>query len=63
MASSTEALVAALAGAPGDALREVTVAFGEVTVVVAHDRVHDALIALRVLGDAPAQIGLGGLEL
>jgi len=47
MTSSTDALVAALAEVPGGALRDVTVAFGEVTVVVAQDRVHDALIALR----------------
>jgi NADH-quinone oxidoreductase subunit C len=47
MATKTEVLAAALAGVPGDALSAVTVALGEVTVVVAQDRLHDALIAAR----------------
>jgi len=47
MATRTEVLAAALAGALGDALREVTVALGEVTVVIAHDRLQGALVAMR----------------
>jgi len=47
MATRTEVLAAALADALGDALLEVTVALGEVTVVVAHDRLQGALVALR----------------
>ena len=47
MAKRTEVLAAALADALGDALREVTVALGEVTVVVAPDRLQGALLAMR----------------
>ena len=47
MAKRTEVLAAALADAFGDALREVTVALGEVTVVVAPDRLQGALLAMR----------------
>ncbi len=47
MATKTEVLAAALAGELGDALGEVTTAHGELTVVVAHDRLRDALRALR----------------
>jgi len=47
MATRTEVLAAALAGVPGDLPPEVTVALGEVTAVVAHDRLRDVLVALR----------------
>ena len=43
----TRELVAALQSAPGDNLQDVTVALGEVTVVVAHDRLVEVLTALR----------------
>jgi NADH-quinone oxidoreductase subunit C len=51
MAKRIEVLAATLAEALGDMLRETKVARGEVTVVVAHDRLQDALLALR---DRPA---------
>jgi NADH-quinone oxidoreductase subunit C len=47
MATRTEVLAAAVTGAFGDALREITIALGEVTAVVAHDGLRDALIAAR----------------
>ncbi len=47
MATRNETLAAALADALGNALVEVTVAFGEVTAVIAHDRLRDALVAVR----------------
>jgi NADH-quinone oxidoreductase subunit C len=47
MAMNPEALAAALPAALGDALQEVTVALGEVTAVVPHDRLLDALRTLR----------------
>ena len=50
MATKTDVLTAALAGALGDALQSVTVALGEVTVVVAHDRLHETL---RLVRDRP----------
>jgi NADH-quinone oxidoreductase subunit C len=51
MGTKAEVLTTALADALGDALRETAVARGEVTVVVAHDRLQDALLVLR---DRPA---------
>jgi NADH-quinone oxidoreductase subunit C len=50
MATKTEVLAAALTAALGDALKDVSVALGEVTAVVPHDRLRDAL---RVLRDRP----------
>ena len=50
MATKIEVLTAALSGVLGDALQSVTVAFGEVTVVIAHDRLHEAL---RMIRDRP----------
>ena len=50
MATKPEALAAALEAALGDALQEVTVALGEVTAVVSHDRL---LATLRALRDRP----------
>jgi NADH-quinone oxidoreductase subunit C len=47
MATKTEVLTAALAGALGDALKEVKVALGEVTAIVPHDRLTGALATLR----------------
>ena len=47
MATKIEALTAALAGVLGHAPQSVTVALGEVTVVIAHDRLHESLLALR----------------
>ena len=47
MAKEPEALAAALTGALGGALDGVTVALGEVTAVVPHDRLPDALRAIR----------------
>ena len=47
MATKIEVLTAALAGVLGDAPQSVTVARGEVTVVIAHDRLHEALLVLR----------------
>ena len=47
MATKLEALAAALPAALGDALKEVKVAAGEVTAIVAHDRLTDALRTLR----------------
>ena len=47
MATKIEALTAALAGALGDDAGKVTVAFGEVTLVVADDRIEATLRALR----------------
>jgi len=47
MATKTDALAAALAAVPGDALKDVTIALGEVTAVVPHDLLRDALRALR----------------
>jgi len=50
MATNTDALAAALAAAMGDTLKDVSVALGEVTAVIPHDRLRDAL---RVLRDRP----------
>ncbi len=50
MAMNSDALAAALQAALGDALQEVTVALGEVTAVVPHDRL---LATLRALRDRP----------
>ena len=50
MATNTDALAAALAAAMGDTLKDVGVALGEVTAVIPHDRLRDAL---RVLRDRP----------
>jgi NADH-quinone oxidoreductase subunit C len=50
MATNPDVLAAALPAALGDALQGVTVASGEVTVVVPHDRL---LGALRTLRDRP----------
>ncbi len=50
MAMNPEALAAALPEALGDAMQGVTVALGQVTVVVPHDRL---LGALRTLRDRP----------
>ena len=50
MATKPDALAAALPEALGDATQGVTVALGQVTVVVAHDRL---LGALRTLRDRP----------
>ena len=47
MATKTDALAAALAALLGDTLQDVSVALGEVTVVIPHDRLRDALRALR----------------
>jgi NADH-quinone oxidoreductase subunit C len=47
MATNTDALAAALAAAMGDTLKDVGVALGEVTAVIPHDRLRDALRALR----------------
>jgi len=47
MAMNPEALAAALSAALGDALKEAKVAAGEVTAIVPHDRLLDALRALR----------------
>jgi NADH-quinone oxidoreductase subunit C len=47
MAKEPEALAAALADALGDAVDGVTVALGEVTAVVRHDRLPEALRAIR----------------
>ena len=47
MATNTDALAAALAAAMGDTLKDVSVALGEVTAVIPHDRLRDALRALR----------------
>ena len=47
MATKTEVLASALAAALGDTLQVVTVALGEVTAVIPHDRLRDALRALR----------------
>jgi NADH-quinone oxidoreductase subunit C len=47
MATQPDALAAALTGALGDALASAGVALGEVTAVVPHDRLLDALRALR----------------
>ncbi len=50
MAMNPDALAAALPEALGDAMQGVTVALGQVTVVVPHDRL---LAALRTLRDRP----------
>ncbi|NDP43317.1 MAG: NADH-quinone oxidoreductase subunit C [Aromatoleum sp.] len=50
MATTPEALVAALQAALGDAPQRVTVALGEVTAVIAPDRLIDAM---RILRDRP----------
>ena len=47
MATKIEVLTAALAGVLRDAPPGVTVALGEVTIVIAHDRLHEALLVLR----------------
>ena len=47
MAMNPDALAAALPEALGDALQQVTVALGQVTVVVPHDRLPGTLRALR----------------
>ena len=47
MATKLEVLTAALPTVLGDAIHSVRVALGEVTLVIAHDRLHDALIMLR----------------
>jgi NADH-quinone oxidoreductase subunit C len=47
MATKIEALTAALAGALGDDGGKATVALGEVTLVVAHNRIEPTLQALR----------------
>ena len=47
MAMNPEALAAALPAVLGDALKEVKVALGEVTALVPHDRLPDALRTLR----------------
>ena len=47
MAMKIDVLTAALSGVLGDALQGVTVALGEVTAVIAHDRLDEALRALR----------------
>jgi NADH-quinone oxidoreductase subunit C len=47
MATKTEVLAAALSASLGDALTSVDVALGEVTAVIAHDRLLPALRALR----------------
>ncbi len=47
MATKPEVLAAALAAALGDALKAVTIALGEVTAVIPHDRLAEALRALR----------------
>ncbi len=47
MATKIEVLTAAVAGVLGDAPQSVTVALGEVTIVVAPERLLDALRALR----------------
>ena len=47
MAMTPEALAAALPAALGDALKETSVALGEVTAIVPHDRLTSALRALR----------------
>ena len=47
MATKTDALAAVLAAAMGDMLKDVSIALGEVTAVVPHDRLRDALRALR----------------
>jgi NADH-quinone oxidoreductase subunit C len=47
MAKEPEALAAALTDALGDALASVTVALGEVTAVLVHDRLHESLAAIR----------------
>jgi NADH-quinone oxidoreductase subunit C len=50
MATKSEVLAAALTASLGDALTSVGVALGEVTAVIAHDRL---LAALRTLRDRP----------
>ena len=47
MATKSETLAAALAAALGETLEDVSVALGEVTAVVPHDHLRDALRALR----------------
>ena len=51
MAATTDNLAAALKAAPGDLFADVAVALGEVTAVVAQDRLLDAM---RTLRDQPA---------
>jgi len=50
MATKIETLAAALPAALGDALQNVTIAFGEITVVIAVDRLP---VAMRALRDRP----------
>ena len=47
MATKIDALTASLAGVLGEAVQTVTVALGEATVVVGHDRLHETLRILR----------------